>query len=187
MKRLAPTSEKVTKKPRDDDFLSILVSKIAYKDVEHYFVTKEFLKRELSNVDDIVNFILNPSHYPLYTRFDISICEWLKPSHCTFIYYNLYTPLISLIPLLFRVLNNYYDALYVQLFHVHEVKFQGKVSITIMKNDSYDYYEGNEFICSFPTILELMNDYHVCVTLEKSLEHMVRNNENVVLQYMIDA
>lgn len=42
-------------------FVSVLVSLIKYSDAEHYFLTKEYLKRELLDIYELVDLILHPS------------------------------------------------------------------------------------------------------------------------------
>jgi len=155
-------------------FVSVLVSLIKYSDAEHYFLTKEYLKRELLDIYELVDLILHPSRYPLCIHYPVTIRAYKKADTATFIHYNLYEPLISIVRLLFNMDSRF----------SREIVLDKITSLTGRGNFSY-YYSIRGYLngpqCS--SIGDLLNDNNLCISLENALKRIIQNSENIILKY----
>lgn len=159
-------------------FVSVLVSLIRYSDAEHYFLTKEYLQHNLFNIKEMVNFILGLSYYPLLCiRYPITLVDKKRVKIHTFIDYNLYKPLLSIVALLFNT-----DFQRYRVYHHREIVLGGGVSLSRLVDFSYYYYNGR-FLdnSSYGSMNELMEDKNTCILLEEALKRIILNNENIIL------
>lgn len=156
-------------------FVSVLVLLIKYSDAEHYFQTKEYLKRELLDIYEIVDLILHPSRYPLCIYYPVTISSFKKADVVTSIHYNLYEPLISIIRLLLNMDSRF----------SREILLDNIASLTGRGDFYYYYYSIRDHLNKplFSSMRDLFNDNNVCISLDKALKRIIQNSENIILKY----
>lgn len=182
MKRLGTSVSDTTKskkfKKDNDKLISTLVSRIRYRDVEHYLLSKEYLQRELDNVDDVINIIVGPSLYPLYVPLNVitQAGKWWPRSEI--VCYNPYKPVGSILTAVSR-----------PGFDPTSRKYN-YTSITL-GNDLFIlvYRSGVCCLCNgsvervFNCLGALKGDIYVYSLIEDSLKRIVLNDENIILEY----